>query len=99
MNKKIKLILIIIAVVLLIIFFFPKSYVKGGLGGFIGPGATAYKEEYSCFGLKYSYNSPFFQCADCGVSYYCSGILYGKKCYMEQYSGGGTISKEVTDCR
>lgn len=95
MKQKIKLLIVAIVVVLLISIFFPKSYVKGGLGGFIGPGDTAYKEEYNCFGLKHSYYPS--GCSDCANVHNCYGIPYGKKCYIEEYDK--IVSKEITVCK
>ena len=89
-------ILLIIAVIILVAVFYPKSYIIGGLGGYVGPEQTAYKEEYECLGFKNSYYPQ--GCSDCGNVYDCYGIPYGKKCYMEKYSGR-TISKELTNCR
>lgn len=93
--KEIRNLVILIIIALVIIFFFPKQYVRGGLSGLVGPGSSAYKEEYSCLGIKHSYQQ---NCADCGNIYLCYGITYGKKCYIETYPGG-KISKEATSCR
>jgi len=91
-----KYIWVIILLIILIWFFFPKSYVKGGLFGEIGPGASRYKEEYGCFGIKHSYYPT--NCQDCPGVYNCYGITYGKKCYMEKYIERD-ISKEATECK
>jgi len=93
---KQKTLLIIISIIILVGIFFPKPYIRGGLGGFIGPGQSAYKEEYSCFGLKQSYY-PIYGCADCGKNYNCYGIPYNKKCYTEKFNQ--SITKEITACK
>ncbi len=95
MKKRTKIILIIVLIILLVVFFFPKRFVKGGLGGFIGPGMTAYKEEYSCFGIKHVY---YPGCSDCGNIYYCYGMVYTKKCFTE-IAGNLSITKEQTECK
>ncbi len=95
-----KFIIVITLIIILVLFFYPKSYVRGGLqGGPIGPGETAYKEEFSCFGIKHSYYPS--GCADCGNVYNCYGLNYNKKCYTEvySYSGGGKLSKDSTQCK
>lgn len=83
---------------ILLISFYPKHYVKGGLGGFIGPGETAYKEEYQCLGFKNIYYPE--NCADCSNVYQCYGLLYNEKCYIEKYMGSGNFySLTPTKCR
>ena len=85
----------IIIFILIFIIVFPKSYVKGGLGGFIQDGDTNYKEELSCFGLKHVKYSE--GCSDCGPKYNCYGVTYGKTCFEESYVNG-TMSKEEVVC-
>ncbi len=80
MNTKL---LIGLSILILIMFFFPKN--AGSTCGFC-PSLGIYKNEYDCFGLKYSYQPK--NCLDCGSRILCFGIVTGeRKCY------GNTVSQ------
>jgi len=98
MKHKLNWIIITIIVVVLIVVFFPKPYIKGGLGGFIGLGESVYREEFSCLGFEHSYYPK--GCFDCGTIHNCYGIPYGKKCYIETASkNDSTITTILTVCK
>jgi len=84
MDKSLKILLWILAVVVLILIFFYPKYAGYGYGGYVPMNTTLHREEQNCFGIKYStYGDRFhmMQCADCGPTYWCSGIPYGNACY------------------
>ena len=100
MNKKTKIIwaVSILAVILLVLFFYPKPRVVGGLRGMIGPNETAYREDYSCFGIKHDFcpNWP-----DYGCDYLCYGIKYNKLCSIQKAPtfDGESYMQEPVNCR
>lgn len=97
--KKKTLVIILIAVIViasLSVFFYPKKRVVGGLRGFIGPNETAYREEYSCFGIKHDFCPPW---PDYGCDLLCYGLIFDKKCYTETVQGGSKLIKTPTTCR
>ena len=52
-KRKIKTLIIVVTILTCILFLFPKQRVIGGLrGGPIGPGQTAYREDYTCMGIE-----------------------------------------------
>lgn len=77
-------------------FFFPKERVVGGLrGGPIGPGETAYREDYTCVGVPYDFcpNWP-----DYGCDYLCFGIVTSRTCSMETYQETQGITRIPIAC-
>jgi hypothetical protein len=89
-------IVILVILISLLTFFWPSSYVKGGVCGFIGWGAEAYKEESDCFGIKRT-TYPW-GCMDCCETHLCYGITYDQKCYLETYNREGW-NKEPVGCK
>lgn len=98
-NKKriIERLILVMTIVAWIVFFYPKQRVIGGLGGFYGPGKTAYREDYSCIGIKADV-PPGPSCIDCGISYYCFGMITNRVCTMETYHADGTITRAPVAC-
>jgi hypothetical protein len=100
MERK-KLIITVILIVLILgsltAFFYPKRRVVGGLGGYIRPGQTSYREEFSCFGIKYDFCRTSLE--DAGCALLCFGIVYDKKCFIEVNEGGIGTQKTETTCR
>lgn len=76
--------------------FYPKKYIIGGLGGFLEPGDSAYREEYSCLGIKYR-NCP--NIPDYGCENYCFGIIYDKKCSIVSMPDTNQFKTIDTQCR
>jgi len=84
-KRKIEKLVIVVTILTCILFLFPKQRVIGGLrGGPIAPGQTAYREDYTCIGIKLNFcpNWPDFGCI-----YLCSGIITNKTCSIEKYDG------------
>lgn len=84
-TKRLAMIAIVtLAALTLILTFRPKQWVIGGLvGGPLPPYATAYREEYECIGIKLIVLP---DCADCGASHPCYGILTERSCSIEEYN-------------
>jgi len=77
--------------IILLVFFMPKEYLvientKYGESGFT--------EESQCFGFKFSFYPP--GCYDCMTSYLCSGLTYGKNCYVKSLDP--TIPNQPAAC-
>ena len=90
------LVLVLLLLGGLITFFYPRERIIGGLrGGPIGPGATAYREEYDCLGFTYDFTPPW---PDYGGKFFCYGIRYDRQCFMDT-EGDGRITKVKTGCR
>lgn len=84
-KRKMKTLIIVVSILACVLFFFPKQRVIGGFGGFpIGPGQTAYREDYTCIGIKLNFCPPW---PDFGCMALCSGIITNKTCSIEQYDG------------
>jgi len=98
MNKK-KIITIIVLLVIVVIggvlIFNPPERVKGGFGGIpITPGASAYVEEYQCFGISRDFCPPW---DDYGCDLLCYGIIHSKKCFVVSYDN--EYQKQSSECR
>ena len=91
------IILTLLILSLMIVFFYPKERVVGGLrGGPIGPGETAYREDYTCTGFAYDFcpNWP-----DYGCDRLCFGLVSGRTCSLESYDLVKGISREPAACQ
>ena len=98
-SKKFWIVLIII--ILIVIIFYPKSYVVGGMQGFLGfyEDKSVGLEEYKCLGITYDYNP--VGCSDCGKSHLCFGIRHSKKCFTQILSQDikQPITKTEVQCK
>lgn len=93
--EAISLLLLILS--LLMIFFYPKQRVVGGLrGGPIAPGERAYREDYTCIGVKYDFCPEW---PDYGCDYLCFGLVTGETCTLEQYEVGKGLERYFTACK
>lgn len=91
------LILVVVAIFGLWILY-PKQWIRGGLvGGPLQPYAMAYREEFSCIGLKLIL--PPVNCVDCGGSYPCFGVLIHKTCSIETYDPNVGVRQTSVPCR
>src|SRR5512138_619877 len=99
-NKKRSFrILIVVALIALCVFALPpKRSVVGGIGGFWGPGKSAYREDYTCIGLNIGL-PPFGVTADGGLSYWCFGILTQRVCTIESVTQDSKIIRVPVACR
>lgn len=82
-KRKLKTLIIVVSILACALFLYPMQRVIGGLrGGPIAPGQTAYREDYTCLGIKLNScpNWPDFGCI-----FLCSGIITNKTCSIEQY--------------
>ena len=99
-NKK-RWFRILIVVALIALCFFtlpPKQSVVGGIGGFWGPGKTAYREDYTCIGLNIGL-PPLGVTADGGLTYWCFGILTDRVCTIESVTQHSEIIRTPVTCR
>ena len=98
-NKKRRFrILIVLALIVLWLFTLPpKRSVVGGIGGFWGPGKTAYREDYTCIGLNVAL-PPFGVLADGGLTYWCFGILTNRVCTIESVTQESKIIRTPVTC-
>ena len=99
-NKKrwVNAFLIFLAIILWILILYPKQWVVGGLvGGPLPPFQEAYREEYLCIGAGFII--PPINCADCGASYPCIGILVNKRCSIEVYDPNAGIIRTPIACK
>jgi hypothetical protein len=86
--------LLVIAVLL---WAFPKERVVGGLrGGPIGPGESAYREDYLCLGIKSDVcpNWP-----DYGCDRLCYGAVVRQTCTIETYDPERGVLTVPVECR
>ena len=98
MPNNIRTLKIAVAIIIVAIVFYPKPWVVGGFqGGPIGPGQTAYREQYSCAGIKLIV--PVFNCADCGAMHPCFGITFHKTCSIENYDLNAGFTSTPVPCR
>ena len=101
MERSTKIILLIIGlIILLVVFLYPK-YSGFGYGGFVPEGEVLYRAEYSCLGFEYVTHGDRFnrmQCMDCGPTYWCAGISFGKTCY-EWASGTSKDTEKQVVCK
>ena len=88
---------ILLAIISWILIFYPKQRVIGGLGGFWGPGKTAYREDYTCIGIKVDV-PPLFVIADGDTTHLCLGIITHRVCTIESVREDGTIMRTPTAC-
>lgn len=96
-TKLIIIISIIIVLGLLTALFYPKKIVVGGLrGGPITPGASAYLEEYKCFGIKQDFCPPW---PDYGCDRLCYGLTYDKTCSIQSFESDDQITSSTTTCK
>ncbi len=78
-----------------VLWFFPKERVVGGLrGGPIGPGESAYREDYVCLGVPYDFcpNWP-----DYGCDRLCFGAVVTRTCSIEMYDGVTGVVRVPTE--
>ena len=95
--RKTNILIILLIIVVGIPVFYPKPWVVGGLsGGPLVSRQTAYREEFSCIGVKLTI--PLINCMDCGAAYPCFGLVTNKQCTIEQYSEAG-IRRTPVACR
>ncbi len=78
--------------IILLAFFFPKTYLAIENTKYDESG---YTEESKCFGFTFSYYPP--GCYDCRNSYLCSGLTYGKTCYIK--SSEKEIPNQPVECK
>lgn len=78
--------------VILISFFIPKTYLESENSKY---GGSGYTKESQCFGFKFSFYPP--GCYDCMTSYLCSGLTYGKECYVK--SAEREIPNQPVECK
>ncbi len=75
---------------------FPKERVVGGLrGGPIGPGETAYREDYVCLGLKYDFCPDW---PDYGCDRLCFGAVVARTGSIETNVDAAPVRVPV-ECR
>jgi hypothetical protein len=90
----------VVGVALLVAFVlwvFPKERVVGGLqGGPIGPGESAYQEDYVCLGVPYDFcpNWP-----DYGCDRLCFGAVVARTCSVETYDVETGLVRVPAECR
>jgi hypothetical protein len=97
-KRWIEILIILLAIASWVLIFFPKQRVIGGLGGFYGPGKTAYREDYTCIGVKINIPPPLFT-ADGNTTYLCSGIIINRMCTMESVTTDDIITRTPVTCR
>jgi len=71
-----------VIIILLLIVLYPKNC-RYEQGGYVLSNPF-YKQDCSCFGLKYEScegKFDFYECADMGAKYYCAGIPMNKRCF------------------
>lgn len=81
----------------IILWAFPKERVVGGLrGGPIGPGESAYREDYVCLGVPYDFcpNWP-----DYGCDRLCFGAVVARTCSIETYHPEDGLVRLPAECR
>jgi hypothetical protein len=101
MNKKkrwVEYLMILLAIISWVLIFYPKQRVISGLGGFWGPGKTAYREDYTCIGIKVDV-PPFFVTADGDITHLCFGIITNRVCTIESVNADDTITRTPAACR
>jgi hypothetical protein len=97
-KRWFEILIILFAIVSWVLIFYPKPRVIGGLGGFWGPGKTAYREDYTCVGIKINIPPPLFT-ADGDTTFLCSGIVIHRVCTMESVNADDTITRVPVACR
>lgn len=94
-NAAIFLALLILG--LSIVFFYPKQRLVGGLRGRpIGPGESAYREDYTCIGIPYDFCPNWL---DYGCDYMCFGLVTGENCTVEAYEVGEGLKRYPNTCK
>ena len=97
-KYRLRILLIVLLVVLCILTLPPKRSVIGGLGGFWGPGKTAYREDYTCIGLNVGLPPPPGT-ADGDITHLCFGVLINRVCSIESVTDDNRIVRTPVACR
>jgi hypothetical protein len=97
MKRLVWIVVIIMILIAVVLFFYPKERVVSGLrGGPVAPGETAYREDYTCVGIKYDFcpNWP-----DYGCDYLCFGMVSYRVCTLEEYDPLKGVLRNPIECR
>lgn len=95
-KRWLKLLITLVSIAGILILY-PKQRVIGGLGGFIGPGKTAYREDYTCVGVKFDL-PPLAYAIDGQYTHLCFGLITNRVCTIESYNADDTITYTPIAC-
>jgi len=97
-NRWFRVLLLLLTITLCLLTLTAKRRVIGGLGGFWGPGKTAYREDYTCIGIKFDVPA-LFVTADGDPSHLCLGILTDRVCTIESVTMDNKVIRTPTACQ
>jgi hypothetical protein len=96
-RKGVEAVVGVALLVALVLWVFPKERVVGGLqDGPIGPGESAYREDYVCLGVPYD---PCPNWPDYGCDRLCFGAVVARTCSVETYDVETGLVRVPAECR